>query len=229
MERRTLLVEGAHRHRDADHAEKPAVLVEDGGGDTAESGAISSRSTAKPVRRTRRRSARRTSGSVIVAGVKRLQAGGQVALERIGGGAGQHDLAHRQRVGVVARSRGSCPAASACPAGRARARPGAGCRAAPPDRRACACGPAGRRRAPVRSCAVGLLARPSRGSRARAGRRRPGALGDALVAQAGEQVVGGRDALAERLRDLVGADAVGGAGEQPRDAERGACGAQPTM
>ena len=32
LERRTLLIEGANGHRDADHAEKPAVLIEDGGG-----------------------------------------------------------------------------------------------------------------------------------------------------------------------------------------------------
>src|SRR5258705_2868989 len=51
---------------------------------------------------------------------------------------------------------------------------------------------------------------------------------DTLFAQAGEEVVGRRDALAERLGHLVGADSVGSCGQKPGDLKCRSGGAQAT-
>ena len=67
------------------------------------SGSNSSRSHATPVRRTRRSSSRSACGSVIVSRREAFEAGAQRSARRASRGRErEHDLAERQRVGVVA-------------------------------------------------------------------------------------------------------------------------------
>ena len=150
-----------------------------------------------------RSSARSASGSVIVFGVKRRRPALQVALDGLGRAQREHDLAERERVRVVADLGAHARAASACPAGRARARSRSS-----PSRRTPQVGALVRAREQVVDDAGEVVARASRLARRPSSRnaRRElvdaagAAHGDALVAQAGQQVVGGRDALAERRR-----------------------------
>ena len=85
-------VEGAHGHRDARGAEKVAVLIEQRRGDTAEVwgdllavGRDAGAADAAEIGAERVRIGDRVRREA-------LEAGGQVALERLGGGAGQYDL-----------------------------------------------------------------------------------------------------------------------------------------